>query len=349
LTAIAPRVLSAINVSLFTLYKAFSVSSLYMVLLGVLGASVFMVYFGVSQTWVAPVILSDIDKDALDLKSKILTTESTVDDLKIDVTRLRKTIGEAQTHRASLVRLRPEIDDAIAKETRQNQVSEPQLVHLDMEKQSDNSQVQEALEKLREVEGTIDEELRAGLITKTDAIQVKTSFSKSYSDLTDSKIASVLLKDNILAKARDNSAYLDTLGKRVELESEINTLEITIATAQQQMVTETKQIKDLEEALASAKRTPYWEAMQNGNVHLALVPYRNSASAVPDAAVYDCYLFLVACRQVGVLGPSYSSEEHAPHPVFRFDVRGYLVQLKLIAPESAKSTFLFIGKKPFLF
>lgn len=42
-------------------------------------------FYAGSKTWVAPVILSQSDKETLDLTCKTLTTQDTVDGLKLDI------------------------------------------------------------------------------------------------------------------------------------------------------------------------------------------------------------------------------------------------------------------------
>jgi hypothetical protein len=58
---------------------------------------------------------------------------------------------------------------------------------------------------------------------------------------------------------------------------------------------------------------------------------------------------MVACRKVGSLKQMFAGEEHAIHPIFRTDVRGFMVQMELDRPESAKSKTVFLNRKPLLF
>src|SRR5208283_3311031 len=206
-----------------------------------------------------------------------------------------------------------------------------------------------ALAKLADADATIDKELAAGLITKSDATHATLLLVKSNGELTDSKIATTLLKDTIWEKTLPTTTYLDTLHKKAELESEIACLGIVIDTAQKQIATERNQVAKLDQALRAAKQTPLWAAMQGSRTNVALVPYDNQAVVNEGAAVYDCYLSFVACRQVGTVKATFVGEQHATHPIFRTDLRGFLVQLELTDPDSARSKTLFVGSKPFLF
>jgi hypothetical protein len=58
---------------------------------------------------------------------------------------------------------------------------------------------------------------------------------------------------------------------------------------------------------------------------------------------------MIACRHVGAIKTIFSDEQKASHPVFKTDMRGFLIELALTRPESAKSKTLFVGCKPMLF
>jgi hypothetical protein len=339
----------ALNSSVLMLYRIFAIITLYAVLAGVLGFALVIGVYAMSRTWVAPIILSEQDKDTLDLTGKLLTSQTTAQDLQLDIGKQEKIVAEARTHKAALQKLHPAIDAAIARENQHRAATGPPLVELNQQKKTDIVTTQAMLKELAKVEAMVDKDLALGLITKSDAIQAKTQFAKAYGDLTDSQIASVLLKDNILEKTGSSTALMETLEKKAELESEITNLDITISTALAQIATENGQITQFNKAVDLAKQTPMGVAMQGSNINLALVPYENQKVATEGTAVYDCYLSFLACRQVGRLKTIFVGEQHAIHPIFHTDIRGFLVQLELSNPESAKSKTLFLGSKPLFF
>jgi hypothetical protein len=339
----------AINNSVLTLYRIFAVVSLYAVLAGVLVFASVAGFYAVSDSWVAPIILNQTDKDTLDLNGKLLNANNTANTFKLDIAKLQQTGAEARNHKAALESLRPAIDAAITREKRYNQESGPVLVNLDQQKNSDIVRTQQMLNEMAKVNVMIDKELSAGLIDKTDAIQAKMVYVKSVGDLTDSRIATTLLKDNIQDKTVSTTRYLETLNKKAELESEIATLGITISTAEKQIATEQAELDQFNGALEAAKTTPYWVAMQGGNVNVALVPYDNRSVVALGAPVYDCHLSFVFCRQVGTVKTTFAGEQHGTHPIFRTDLRGFLAELQLSDAESAKSRTLFVGSKPLFF
>ena len=113
---------------------------------------------------------------------------------------------------------------------------------------------------------------------------------------------------------------------------------------------EGQQIDRLKQALATAKQTPYYLSVSGGRLlYFAFVPYDNQRHISIGTAVYDCYLNMVLCRKVGTVKQVFAGEEHAIHPIFRTDIRGFLIQMQLDNPESAKSKTVFLNRKPLLF
>jgi hypothetical protein len=253
-------------------------------------------------------------------------------------------------HKAALLSLEPELRAAILREKQHNQATGPELLALDKQKQSDNLKTQSVITRVKEVEATIDRDLAAGLITKGDAATQRAALNQAQSSYTDSKIGEVLLTDSILEKTTTDTKSLDVLDKQAELISEIAQLDIAIGVAQKQAYEENKQIDRLKQALTTAKQTPYFlTASGDSTVYFAFVPYDNRNNVSLGTPVYDCYLNMVVCDKVGTVKQIFAGEEHAIHPIFRTDMRGFLIQLQLDHAESAKSKTIFLNRKPLLF
>jgi hypothetical protein len=253
-------------------------------------------------------------------------------------------------HKAALLALQPELQAAIIRERKHNQATGPQLLDLDKQKQSDNLKTQAVLTQVKEVEATIDKDLAAGLITKGDAATERAALNQAQSSYTDSKIGEVLLTDSILEKTTTDTKSLDVLNKQAELISEIAQLDIAVGVAQKQLHEESQQIDRLRQALATAKQTPYYLTASGDNtVYFAFVPYDNRNNVSSGSSVYDCYLNMIACKKVGTVKQIFAGEEHAIHPIFRTDMRGFLIQMQLDHPESAKSKTVFLNRKPLFF
>jgi hypothetical protein len=336
--------------SVVTIYRIFAILTLYTVLFGVLAYGFVMGFYALNASWAAPVILSPADEKSLDFIEKLVTSKQTLEDVSVDKKRLEGGVEEMNRHRAALMALEPELRAAIVREKKHNQATGPQLLELDKQKQADNLKTQKVMTQVKEVEAAIDKDLAAGLITKGDAATQRAALNQAQSSYTDSKISEILLTDSVLEKTTTDTKSLDVMDKQAELISEIAQLDIAISVAQKQIHEETQQIDRLKQALTTAKQSPYYLiASGDSTVFFAFVPYDNQGHVSNGTAVYDCFLNMVACQKVGTVKQIFTSEEHATHPIFKTDIRGFLVRMQLDHPESAKSKTVFLNRKPLLF
>jgi ribosomal protein S20 len=332
-----------------TLYRIFAVTVLYLVLAGILSYAFVMGFYAVNSSWAAPLILSSVDEKSLDFRQKLVASQQAIEDLKVDIQKLDSGIEEMTEHRSALLALEPQLTAAIARERTHNRASGPELATLDKQKQGDIAKTQQVLARLKEVESNINKDLAAGLITKGDAATQLSALNQAQGAYTDSKIAEVLLTDSILQKTTTGTDSLDVLEKQAELRSEAAQLDVAISVSQKQLKEESQQVDRLRQAITTAKQSPYYMNAAGGQrLFFAFVPYENQASAVAGAPIYDCYLNMIACRKVGAVNQIFTGEEAAVHPIFKTNIRGFLVQMNLDHPESAKSKTVFFGRKPLL-
>ena len=333
-----------------TLYRIFAIAMLYSVLAGILTYAFVMGFYAISSSWAAPVILSAADEKSLASRAQLVTSQQTIEDLKVDSQKMESGIAEMSKHRAALLALEPELKDAIARERAHNRSTGPQLAALDTQKQADNSKTQSVLAQLKQVESNINKDLAAGLITKGDAATQLSALNQAETSFTDSKIAEVLLTDSVLQKTTTSTDSLDVLEKQAELRSEAAQLDVAINVAQKELQEDSRQIDRLRQAIATAKQSPYYLNASGGKtLYFAFVPYDNQASAVAGKPIYDCYLNMILCRKVGEVKQIFTGEQEAIHPIFKTTIRGFLIQMNLNHDESAKSRTVFLGRKPILF
>jgi hypothetical protein len=332
------------------LYRVFAITALYLVLAGILAYAFVMGFYAISTSWAAPLILSAADEKSLDFREKLVTSQQTIEDLKVDSQKLETGIAEMKKHQTALLALESPLQDAIARERAHNHSTGPILATLDSQKQADNQKTQAVLAQLQQVESNVQKDLAAGLITKGDAATQLSTLNQAQSAYTDSKIAEVLLTDSILQKTTTGTDSLDVLEKQAELRSEAAQLVIAINVAEKQLQEESQQIDRLRQAITTAKQSPYYLNAAGGQtLYFAFVPYDNQAAAFPGQPIYDCYLNMIACRKVGTVKQIFPGEETATHPIFKTIIRGFLMQMNLDQPESAKSKTVFLGRKPLLF
>ena len=330
-------------------YRIFAIAALYAVLVGVIVYAFVMGFYAVNSTWAAPVILTATDEKSLDFREKLITSLQTVEDLKVDAKKMESGLDEMRSHRAALAKLEPEIQSAIHNERSHDRQDAPQLTNLDRQKLADNAQTQQVLAQLKDMQATIEKDLAAGLITKADAASQLAALNQTATSYTDSRIAEVLLTDQVVDKTTLGST-LDALEKEAELRSEAAQLDVAIQVAEKELTEDNRQIARLHDAIVTAKQSPYYlSATGQQLLNFAFVPYDNQASATPGSPVYDCYLNMIFCRKVGVVVQRFPGEEQILHPIFKNQIRGFLIQMNLSHTESAKSKTVFLGGKPLLF
>ena len=333
-----------------TLYRVFAITVLYLVLAGILAYAFVMGFYAVNSSWAAPVILSAADEKSLDFRQKLVTSQQTIEDLKVDTKKLESGLAEMKKHRGALLELEPELQQAIARERTHNRTTGPELATLDQQKQADNLKTQKVLAQLKDVETNINKDLAAGLITRGDAATQLAALNTAQGAYTDSRIAEILLTDSVLDKTTTGTNSLDVLEKQAELRSEVAQLDVAVNVAEKQLQEESRQIDRLRQAILTAKQSPYYlNASGEKTLYFAFVPYDNQSNALAGAAIYDCYLNMVACRKVGTVKQIFTGEEQAIHPIFKTQIRGFLIQMNLDHAESAKSKTVFLGRKPVLF
>ena len=117
-------------------------------LIGVVAYAFVMGFYAVNTSWAAPVILSAADEKSLDFRDKLVISQQTIEDLKVDVSKLASGLKEMQSHRASLAQLEPQLEQAIVRERSHDRATGPQLASLDQQKLADNAKTQKVLDQL---------------------------------------------------------------------------------------------------------------------------------------------------------------------------------------------------------
>jgi len=86
-----------------TLYRIFAIIVLYLVLAGIITYAFVMGFYAVNSSWAAPVIVSAVDEKSLDFREKLVTSQQTIEDLKVDTNKLHSGLDEMTKHRGALL------------------------------------------------------------------------------------------------------------------------------------------------------------------------------------------------------------------------------------------------------
>ncbi len=329
------------------LYRSVAIIALYGILIGVLSYISVLGFYAVNTSWIAPTTINPTDEMSLGVTDKLVTSRNAIATLTLDVERQQMGIATLRTQRSSLAALQPLIQSAISDRRAQDKESAHRLTDLYAQKNSDNARTTKVLNKVETVESRIDLDLAAGLITQADAAEAEAQLNQEQNSLTDGKIEAASLYDTVEDKSAANTDTVETVAKEVDLQSQIATLDMELKLAQKEIDSDSDQIQQINQATSGAADTPYFRStLGNSTINLAFVPYDNQKSVSIGAPVYDCYLDFVACRYVGSVKYIFPNEEKLQNPIFKTDMRGFLVQLDLTDQNVARSKTLFVGNKP---
>jgi hypothetical protein len=339
-----------INKSFLFLYRVTAIIVLYGVLIMVGGYLFMQGFYVCNHSWIAPMIVSPSDDQILQMTSQMITNRQLMENFTLDRNRLRGSLDTIKQERLELMGLDKGLYTALRRRTQDDAKAGRELEALLQQKRQDIANTRPVIAETQTVEARIEKDLKAGLITKGDAATQRASLTQFVNSFTDDKVAEVLLRDNVRQKTTKDIDTLDILAKRADLQSQVAQQEINISIGEQQLASDQKQINELAKATKQIKESPYFIATQaEGDVKFAFVPYDNSAGVQKGTPLYGCYLNMLGCQQVGTIKAVFKDEQKMIHPLFKSDVRGFLVQLDLTNLESAKSKTLFLGRKPLFF
>lgn len=328
-------------------YRVVAITALYAVLLGMLGYVAVLGFYTVSTSWIAPTTVVPSDLKSLGVEDKIVASQNAIANLNLDISREQLSIRDFNSQRAELLALEPILSSAIQRTNEQNEALAGQLARLGAEKERNLSQAAAALQDNAMLAERVEKDLAAGLITRTQAAQERMQLNQMRNNLTDGRIDEVALRGTVLDKTTISESDVEALAKQVELRSKVATLDMQIALAQKEIASDQSEIDQIDRAMDVVRDAPYFHpASDKVAVNLAFVPYSNQAGIRNGAPVYDCYLNFVACRKVGAIAQVYPNEEKLQNPIFKSDMRGFIVQLELDNPVAARSKTLFVGGKP---
>jgi len=326
------------------IYRVVAMVVLYGMLIGIGAYAATMGFYAVNTSWVAPVTISPSNEKILAMTQQVVSTRQQLDSIDLQTRSLTLSLTEMVARRASLQNLAGQLSAAIADERSASKSIGRDLEGLADKKKMDIVYTQTLLGNVDRERLDIEHNLKVGLITRSEAMEQQQALAQFQNSLTDSQIGAVVLRDNVRQKLGADLSVVDSLTKKVELQSEIQQLDVQIATTRAHILNNRRETGKIESALKLSLDSPYLVASEAAQaVDFAFVPFDNQTSAVVGAPVYGCALGFVGCKQVGTVGRVFSEEEKAENPIFRSTTRGILVQLSLTNKEAAKSKTLFVG------
>jgi hypothetical protein len=191
-------------------------------------------------------------------------------------------------------------------------------------------------------------DLAAGLITNEDALSIYSSIDMLTINTTAAKVAENDLQDSIRQHRMDDITSLTVEGQAAALGFQISQLLSAIRTDQQHMVSDLETIAVINNAVAMAKQSPYYQAVSGKNIQLGVMPYDPKALPKAGEPVYDCVIGIAICRYVGSVVAVYPNELIFENPLSKTNTRGFIVQLQ-VTNKAMRTKALMVGRKPLLF
>lgn len=336
--------------SYVNVYRVTAMMALYGMFAAIAGYAALMGFYSVNKSWVAPVLISPSNDKILSLTAQMVASQQTLDSLNLSTKSLREARAEMVQRRVVLQNLNQQLEVAAAQQKSDNISSGQELSRLALQKHADLRNTQAMLSEIDQSESEVERNLKAGLITRSEALAQKTTLAQFRNAYTDGQVSEVVLKDSARQKMSTDLSVVDTMSKAVELRSELAQLDLNIKTGDDQIANNTVQIRNIQKAIRTTQDNPYFVAAQSTTpVEMAFMPFDNQNAVSVEAPVYDCALSFAWCRKVGDVSRIFSEEERATNPIFKTDIRGTFVQLDLTDHEAVKSKTLFVGRKPLLF
>lgn len=338
-------------------YRWLAVGFLALILFSVVGYGILPLTFLLNSSWIAPVILTKSDPRVATLAGQVFAAKQNLDTMNEELSSATQARGLLQTQHDWLAGIIKRYETSLVSEKDADAAFNQQLGKLVVEKRQSTAHVADAVAANRKLAENVDQELKAGLITAATAAQLKATMVASESQLSDSKIATATLVNQMselsrgvqsLAGGGTSPQALYSLAQVSVLKQEMSETDLKLVQLNADVEAKSKQVVELKELLQSLKASPfYMAAYGTGDLRrFAFVPYDNEDAVKVGTPVYACALQIVGCSKVGTVKLLTKDEIVVPHPIFSTQVRGTLAELDMKDHDAAKKMTLFVGHRP---
>ncbi|MBX3187548.1 MAG: hypothetical protein KF819_11060 [Labilithrix sp.] len=357
-----------LNKLIVSAYKIAGFLILTGILVGLGSYVVMTIFYYVSSSWVAPVIVSPADKKILELNAQLAQQQSLRDTLRASKaemeTKLRDTervvAAEQDFQKGLTASLEADLAD------RRRTTAKLSALRVEYAKTSDVIAAANtdfaglSKERMKEM-------FDARLATRDDVVRGNMELASLANANLGLSERTVMLDEQITSAQRqaDSLAFVvapSASKKRTvpthdvlvfQREMQLSVLAMKRAEEQSAAIREAISAADAtlhryEMLLSAIKSSPYLLAVDQ-HVTIGFVPYTNNESVKVGMPVYACSGNIVWCRRVGSVGETLEGELSGSHPIQKIELRGQMVRLELADIRSAQEPVLHVGRKPFFF
>ncbi|MFL9928712.1 hypothetical protein P0D88_05455 [Paraburkholderia sp. RL18-103-BIB-C] len=338
-------------------YRWLAVTLLGVILVSVVCYGALALTYLANSSWIAPVILTKSDPRVAALAGQVFAAKQNLDTMIEELDSSSQAHILLQTQHDWLAGIIDRYEHSLVSEKDASAAFNQQLGKLVVEKRESTAHVADAVAANRKLGENIDQELKAGLITAATAAQLKSSLVASESQLSDNKIGTATLINQISELSRgvqslgggDTSPQaLYSLAQVSVLKQELSETDLKLVQLNADVEAKSKQVGELKTLLQSLKASPFYMAAYGVNDlrRFAFVPYDNEDAVQVGAPIYACALQIVICSKVGTVKALTKDESVVTHPVFNTPLRGTLAELEMTDKDAAKKLTLFVGHRP---
>jgi hypothetical protein len=327
------------------LYRSFGFVMLFCISMVIVTFLSLMIFFMQNSNWIAPTVLSPTSDKMLAFQASLMTETQIQSSIVIQLETSKRAVESLTKQRAGLASYMEGLKSAVKHETQTTQ-------RFSVQKTEQFKGNTTLAKTMLQSEAEVQEQLKAGLLTRAEAAQALVSIAQFRSLNSDTEMAADQLSRHQSTLSGRPEAVDGLAAKRqlVDLEAQLNAIDDGIAVQMKTVVEAEAALKKAKSITETLDDAAYMNVLRNGGGNMAFLAYDNASQAKIGAPVYDCYLTIFACHQVGTIKKVYADEQIVDFPIFnvRFSrtVRGTLIELDLSDKAAMKSPILFIGFKP---
>lgn len=339
---------------ILTIYRFLSLGVLSSIVVGVLVYVSLLVFYALNWSWATPMILSPTQEMVLSFQPSVAAIQTQLSQQEVTLATLRLTQNAKTEQLQAKKKLLERFQHAKTSESAYLRRKGYALSQIASEQTSDMENLRQSKEQAAAMLKQIDEEEKAGFLTKYDANRERAAANERIAALTSAKAALIQARErqeetrNLAATLTGGGASLSALNaieQEEQLKSSITQLEIDIKAGDLSIKALNESLVEGKRILDVAKDSPKYKALTKP-VTVAFVPYENLSNAEIDSPVYDCMLKFFLCHQVGTVTKIFAAEEYGVHPLFRTNLKGRLVGIQYTDADASRLTVVFIGSKP---
>jgi hypothetical protein len=298
-------------------------------LLFLIGWAWIMVFFMGSSTWIAPTRLSMTNDKMLTFNQAYQTADQNLETLTVTRDQAAR---ELQTVQSTYSRL---TDLSIHFNVYLDSLKKTAPVKLSQVGNSMN-----LFGDLNAIEVQARRNAKLGLISNDILVSTLSTIAQFKSIATD-------------GKTNWETTNITAQGNLITLSTQLDQARNDIATKKATMDAAANSLVIAQKVMDNLGRSVYKYTFDGNGSNLVFLPNSGLDKVKVGSPIYDCYLTVIICHQVGTISHIFDDEQTVEFPLFNIKLshteRGVIGQANMTVSKSMRSSILFVGRKPLFF